>query len=397
MTDKTYPEPIYFNNAGQARLHPDVATAGISAIQDPFSTNSTNVPRIRECFAQLIQARSQDIALMPSTAFAITFAAHNLATKQKSWSGRIIILQDQYDSAVYPWQDLCHNNPITLDIVPYPHPHTCTTWTSLILERITKPSSSPVAAVCIPPLHWAQGGSIDLVQIGQLCRNKHIPLIVDATQAVGAISIRIPDIQPWILACSTHKWLRGPHGASLVYVDPQLHDTWEPMDKHSRGRDLAPDWNSHPNPMGPHGYPETYYSDARKFDSGGKSNPILMPMICAALERVRTLDPNKIQCQLQNLMQPFLDWVEHSSAFDLASSSANVYHIIGIRPRFMSFSQMMEACQRFQVEKKIYLAVRAGLFRISPYIDNSSNDVQILIQAFQEMEEMYTVRNTQIH
>jgi selenocysteine lyase/cysteine desulfurase len=104
--DNTTTEHVYFNNAGQARLHPDVASAGIAAIQDPFCTDSTTtVPRIRECFAQLIQARSQDIALMPSTAFAITFAAHNLA-KQKSWSGRIIIMQDQNDSAVYPWQDL---------------------------------------------------------------------------------------------------------------------------------------------------------------------------------------------------------------------------------------------------------------------------------------------------
>jgi NADP-dependent 3-hydroxy acid dehydrogenase YdfG len=72
--DNTTTEHVYFNNAGQARLHPDVASAGIAAIQDPFCTDSTTtVPRIRECFAQLIQARSQDIALMPSTAFAHYF------------------------------------------------------------------------------------------------------------------------------------------------------------------------------------------------------------------------------------------------------------------------------------------------------------------------------------
>jgi hypothetical protein len=112
------------------------------------------------------------------------------------------------------------------------------------------------------------------------------------------------------------------------------------------------------------------------------------------------LDPHVLQRQLKILMQPFLDWIEKSNAFDLASSATantdHAYHIISVRPRIMSFSEMMDTCQRLQDEKNIYLAVRAGLFRISPYLDNSPNDVQILIQAFQEMEETF-FSNKQIH
>ena len=47
--------------------------------------------------------------------------------------------------------------------------------------------------------------------------------------------------------------------------------------------------------MGPRGYSEKFYSDARKFDSGGQANPILIPMLCAAMEEVALIDTQEAQ------------------------------------------------------------------------------------------------------
>jgi hypothetical protein len=43
---------------------------------------------------------------MPSTAFAITLAAKNILNMQQSGKFHLL-LQDQFCSAIYPWQDLC--------------------------------------------------------------------------------------------------------------------------------------------------------------------------------------------------------------------------------------------------------------------------------------------------
>lgn len=385
---------VYLNNAAMARLHPDARQAGMQAIADEVHAASheeeaATVSSIRKHFATLIEAAAQgagSIAIMPSTAFAVTLAAKNLEPQLLATGGKVLVLQDQMCSAVYPWQDVCDRSKgrLTLDVVPYPDDST-TTWTTLVLERLQ--SGTTVVAACLPPLHWSDGALIDLVVIGKACREKEIPLVVDATQAVGAMPISVLQIRPALLACSIHKWLRGPSGACLVYIDPALHDSWTPLDQHGRGRDLGGEsWDASKDEMGPTGYPEKFFGDARKFDSGGKPNPILLPMLRASLEHVVSLDRSELQAVLKDLMQPLIDWVRRSSnTFYLPATHA--YHLVGIRPvnNSMTPSQMIDVCNRLQKEKSIYIAVRCGAFRVSPYSDNSRGDIEALIAALNEM------------
>ena len=127
--------------------------------------------------------------------------------------GRVVLLQDQFCSAVYPWQQLREESDgkIRLDIVPYPDIDDTDGWTPAILRRLESDSdndnsdNSDVIAVCLPPLHWSDGSFIDLEIIGQVCRQKKIPLIVDATQGVGIMPLSVAKIQPTFLACSVHK------------------------------------------------------------------------------------------------------------------------------------------------------------------------------------------------
>lgn len=173
---------IYLNNAGQALLSREVREAGVAALDRmPWETHgSDDQQRIRECFASLIDAESSDIAIMPSTAFAISLAARNIQRTFTKSRGKILLLQDQFNSAVYPWQQIVDesNGLIQLDIIPHPAPEMEDGWTKAILDRID-PS---VIVACVPPLHWSNGVLIDLETIGRACRENDIPLIVDATQ-----------------------------------------------------------------------------------------------------------------------------------------------------------------------------------------------------------------------
>ncbi len=173
---------VYLNNAGQAELSPEVKAAGIAAVErqpwDPH--DSDDQERIRQCFASLIEAEANDIAIMPSTAFAITLAARNIQRTSKKTSGKILLLQDQYNSAVYPWQQICEESKglIHLEIIPHPEPDQENGWTKAIMDRI----DATVVVTCLPPLHWSNGALIDLELIGGVCREYDVPLIVDATQ-----------------------------------------------------------------------------------------------------------------------------------------------------------------------------------------------------------------------
>ena len=205
-------------------------------------------------------------------------------------------------------------------------------------------------------------------------------LIVDATQATGIMPCSVKEIQPCMLACSIHKWLRSCSGASLVYIDPALHSVWQPLDQHGRGRDLGSNYDASKDEMGKDGYPTQYYTDARKFDSGGKPNPLLLPILRASMMEVSKLNVRDVQLQLKTLTSPLVDWATRHG-YGL-TNGRRMHHLIGIRPWHLSPGEMVTIVNQLEQEG-IYIAVRCGAFRISPYLDNTPRDIDRLIEALE--------------
>lgn len=382
-SDAPFIEVAYLNNAGQAQLTPEVQKVGMDAITNPpwnVTSSADPTTKVRQLYAQLIEAPNggKDIAMMPSTAFAITLAATNLLSLSQQ-EGRVLVLQDQMCSAVYPWQYVCEesNGRWKLEIVPYPQAGQ--TWTQQVLDRFDQYDDILVA--CLPPLHWSDGALLDLEIIGEKCRKHRVDLIVDATQAVGMMPCNVAKIQPTMAACSIHKWLRAPSGISLVYMAPHVHATWQPLDQHGHARD--PPFDASSNDMGPHGYPSRFLPGARKFDSGGKPNPILVPMLQASLEQVVQLHIPAVQQQLTQLIQPLVDWVKVHPELARLPHGPFAPHLFGIHPTRTSRDDMIKICKAMQQEDEIVVAVRSGAFRISPYLDTTPEHIQRLIKALE--------------
>lgn len=134
--------------------------------------------------------------------------------------------------------------------------------------------------------------------------------------------------------------------------------------------------------MSPRGYEETFYSDARKFDSGGKANPILIPMLRASMEEVVLLDSGNAQKKLEVLMSPLLKWARNRNY--AISPGPHASHLIGIRPPNRTPREMLEICDGLK-RRGIHIAVRCGGFRISPYLSNTHRDIERLIQGLEDL------------
>ena len=424
----------YLNNAGQARLSAAVQLTGIRSITTtmPGSPSNDDDDRCRALFAQLIHAPTSDIAIVPSTAFAMTMAARNVERMYPE-GGRILVLEDQFPSAVYPWQALCRDSNSSdinqkkkwsLDIVRYPaaysgqrnwvHVRASSSsprnWTEAIVSHLQQQpsnSSDPIRVVCIPPLHWSGiGGTvIDLPRISQICQQHNIVLVVDATQAIGVAPFDIRPLLPALamVACSSHKWLRGPPGTCLVYINPGLHETWEPLDQHHRSRCPSSTSNCTPSPDSrnqmniPDGYSELFVTDARKFNAGGTPNPLLLPMLRAALEEVTPL--MNVQMQLKELVQPLIEWArEHGIPLstDMAhddddGDDSPFYHIIHLAlDDDKTLEQKEQLWRDLIAHYSVYTAIRCGGLRISPYLDNTKEDIQQLINGLKELLSRFT-------
>lgn len=411
------PAPVepkcYLNHAAQARLSEAVIAAGNGMIQkDPWELHADeDQKRIRELFASIINCANDEVAIVPSTAFATTMAAQNICRlraptvsagvdvdetahsnhhhhhqqQPKPKQRKILLLQDQYNSAVYGWQRICDepNSPFVLEIVPHPlgrtKPHGTDTepvadWTSAVLDRLDE----TVAVACLPPLHWSDGALLDLDAISERCHSLDIDFVIDGTQAVGIYKVDVGRLRPSLLACSVHKWLRAPAGQCLVYVPRRFHKSWTPLDHHGRSIDHGSEgsnWNTFPDEMGPDGYARKYLKGACKLDSGGKANPLLLPMLRASLEEVALLDVDDAQTKLGMLISPLLDWARRRN-IHFPTSHAN--HLVGLRPPGMTPDRMVAIAKELST-RGVFVAVRCGVFRVSPYLENTNEDIQRLM------------------
>ena len=363
----------YLDHAKEALLSPCVKLAGWKAIQTPpwQCSSATDKAEIRTRFAALIGASPDDIAIMASTAFAMTLAAVNIARIRKD-GGKIVVLQDEMCSEVYPWQKLVESTAaFQLDVVNFSPDN----FNNGILNRLDE----TVAVVAIPHLHWSHGSLLDLDAISEKCDKLDIDLILDGTQSIGIMHMNVTRLNPTMVACSIQKWLRAPPGMSLVYVNSRVRDSWQPLDQHGRGRDFGrTDWNAYPNEMGPHGYPEKFFPDARKFDSGGNMTQVLLSMLRTSLEEICALDIVDAQSKLKTLIQPLLEWAKRKEIF---VPKFHAYHLIGLRLNDITVEHMIDVCHRLESDG-IFISVRNGYFRISPYVTNTKDDIQRLIDGF---------------
>eukprot|EP00957_Ditylum_brightwellii_P130369 9944788-Ditylum_brightwellii.AAC.1 len=124
---------------GKTEIPPSVKQAGFQCIE--YESQPWNVPSpddtandVRKQFSAIIHANptGEDIAIVPSTSFALTMAAHNLyRTGLIQKNNRILILQDEMSSEDGG-------------------------WTEAIIDKLASDSndgSNKIAAVCLPQAH----------------------------------------------------------------------------------------------------------------------------------------------------------------------------------------------------------------------------------------------------
>ena len=134
--------------------------------------------------------------------------------------------------------------------------------------------------------------------------------------------------------------------------------------------------------MTPSGYPADFLCGARKLDSGGRIQPILIPMLRAALEKIAELDALQAQAQLSALVKPLREWSQRSPLVHVLASQAHASHILGLMPqKALTTEKMLNIVNQLAANFGIVVAVRCGVIRISPYIDNTDGDVEHLIKA----------------
>ncbi|CAE8612037.1 unnamed protein product [Polarella glacialis] len=421
----------YLNCASRSPMLRQVEKVGHEAVSlknEPWRICDDGVAeRVRGLFGQLLGVDAGDVALTPSTSYAISQAAHNIwKLGYISEGDSVVVLENQMSSNVYAWQHLCRKVGAKLVAVPQPPRLTATenfeeegvSWNEAIEACLQNEAAHGrrVAVVAVPHFLWTDGsGPIDLQRLrsvidhcGRASSRLRAVLVVDATQSLGVVPIDVKACGIDWLACSVHKWLFGPYGLSLVYAS----ERWcqdarsEPIvhDEHNRfGADkdqILPFDPSRP------GYSEKLQLGARRFDSGGRANPILLPMVEAALTQVLAWKPERIAETLASLTNRC---AAGSKQLGFVTPALHAPHFLGVGPgpahleNELSLSRRggeaeltrAEAALRWadaasahlKKEQGVCVSARAGVLRVAPHVYNSPADVDLFLEGLKSFQE----------
>ncbi len=171
------------------------------------------VEETRKLAAQLIRSKKKCIAFLKNTSDGI-----NTVAKGKNWKrGDSVITTDlEFPSNIYPWLNL-HKEGVRVKLVKHRRDGT------IHLGDIEKQIDASTKLIAISHVQYSNGFRVDLKELSEISRRRHILLSVDSIQSLGALTVDSRYFE--FMAAGGHKWLLAPFGVGILYVaDPASLD-----------------------------------------------------------------------------------------------------------------------------------------------------------------------------
>ena len=193
-----------------------------------------DAPRARQAAARMIGARPEQIALSPATTLALNVAADAVPIKR---GDNVVTCNLEFMSVIVPWLEKCRAAGAELRVVKHEAGRVSADAVIAQLDADTR-------AVVLSSVQWTNGYRLDIRPIGQECRRRGIPFIVDAIQQLGILPLDVVDCAVDYLACGGHKWLASPTALGFVYASDAFTARFRPTltyaaDRRAADRGLA--------------------------------------------------------------------------------------------------------------------------------------------------------------
>lgn len=158
--------------------------------------------------AALLNAGADEFALVHHTAEGMNFISHGLSLQA---GDEILLLENEYPSNYYPWEHW-RDKGVVLKAVP------CEAGPVEFLAAFQASLTGRTKVAALSAVHWCTGLPLPLLEVGRICAERNIELVVDGAQGVGLLDLDVKACRIGYMAFSAWKWLLGPVGLGVLYV-----------------------------------------------------------------------------------------------------------------------------------------------------------------------------------
>lgn len=165
--------------------------------------------------AKMLNADAREVAIVKNTSEGIATIAMGLDWRP---GDRIVAFHDEFPANQYPWIRLAARG-VTI------------TWLrpEAPLEEIDR-AAKGARLLAISFVQFLSGYRADLEAIGEICARHGVFFFVDAIQGLGAFPLDVRKARIHAAAADGHKWLTGPEGCGVLYIQRDVQDTVDPVE-----------------------------------------------------------------------------------------------------------------------------------------------------------------------
>jgi selenocysteine lyase/cysteine desulfurase len=171
------------------------------------------VETAREGVAKLLNASPGEIAFTKNTSEGLNIAANAVPLKP---GDNVLLIEGDHPNNAYAWLNLKRRGIEVRFVKLEAEVASAATFVPYVDSRTRVISLSHVT--------FHAGHRHDVADIGKLCANRGIYLVVDAMQSVGVLPVDVKELGVSVLAAGCHKGLLVPQGLGILYVKAGLYE-----------------------------------------------------------------------------------------------------------------------------------------------------------------------------
>ena len=367
---------IYLNHAADGPLPLPTARTMHTYIDDASRFGNVNASRwnmyeqgAHRRLANMLNVRTDQIAMTASTGDGLMHIAGGL-----NWQNgdSIVTAEGEFPSNVYPWLNL-QAQGVQVHFVKM-HEH------RIRVEDVLTHIDERTRLVSLSLVEFSTGFRNDIATIARHCHERGILCGIDAMQALGALDIDIQQLSVDFLASAAHKWLLGMRMAGILYVSDALLAQLRPA---RRG------WFSVATPFDYFAYDQSLKQGAARFEY---SSPNRVPIVAldASLGLFESIDGGMqaVEARILGLTNYAIKGLEGLGYPVISPQGAGERSgIICFQP----YPARQDVTPRHIVDelaaRQIYVAARGTVARISPHFYNTTEDIDALLNALEDLKK----------
>jgi selenocysteine lyase/cysteine desulfurase len=319
--------------------------------------------RIRDSIAKLIGGQPEEVALTTGASTGMSAVAYGLTWKP---GDEILTAKGEFPLQYATWKPMEAREGIVMKVIA-PRER------FLTADDLLAAMTPRTRMVSVSLVRFDNAVLLDAARIAAACHAQGALLLLDVSQACGAIPMNVDALGADFMVCAGYKWLLSPYGTGFFWARNEHTDKMRPGPFYWAAAKGAENFGSlsfeDPQPV----------RGARRWDMAETSNYFNFAAMDASVQFVLQLRPETVRAHNRKLIDLLFERLPKDRcvpASPLDSAYRGPYGCFTARTP----ERTAELYQKL-VKQNIIVSLREGNIRVSPHLYNTEQDIDRLIAA----------------